>query len=214
MTSIARRPAGRLRPAAGIVLMAILVAACSGSSTPAPAGTAAPSTAARATTPGSVASPAATPAGTGGPSGTFVVGPFRLTPGPDLCSLLKPDDFTAAGVTGAGTPTRNNPDPNDFFCVYAGKSSATGGIEFDAFISDPLPADDTTMSMNGFGNVDVTAEVGGADKALYNDDPVPTIGVRSGNFVFLIGYPASATARAAAPALATLVLARATAMGH
>lgn len=215
MTSLVRRPAGRMRPAAGIVLMAIIVAACSGSSTPGPAGTAAPPPTAHPASPvGGSAPPAATPGSSGAPAGTFVVGTFRLTPGPDLCSLLKADDFTAAGVAGAGTPSKNNPDPSDFYCVYAGKSSATGGIEFDAFIWDQLPTDDVSMGQNGFGNVDVTAEVTGADKALYNDYPVPTIGVRSGNFDFLIGFPASPTARAAASALATLVLARATALGH
>ena len=214
MNSNHSRTARPMRPLAGILLLAILAAACGGSSTPVPAGTASAPPTVHAASPVGGSAPPATPGSAGGPSGTFVVGPFRLTTGPDLCALLTPADFTAAGIPGASAPTKNNPDPSDFSCVYAGKSSATGGIEFDAFISDPLPTDDTGMGLNGFGNVDVTAAIAGADKALYNTDPVPTIGVRSGNFVFLIGFPASPTAQAAATALATLVLTRAAALAH
>jgi hypothetical protein len=55
-----------------------------------------------------------------------------------MCGLLGPADFAAVGVTGTGTPTRNSDAPTDAYCVYSGISSATGGIEFDAFFGDPV----------------------------------------------------------------------------
>ena len=62
--------------------------------------------------------------------------------GPDYCYLLTPADLTAAGVPGVGELNTNEYD-NSFYCVYAGDSAATGGIELDAYIiDDPTTLDD------------------------------------------------------------------------
>ncbi len=64
------------------------------------------------------------------------------SPGPlaspgELAALLGPDDFTAVGVTGAGAPSfDSNGEPGSVYAVYAGLSSASGGIEVDVV---PVP---------------------------------------------------------------------------
>jgi hypothetical protein len=211
MTSHPFRTTTTRRATMGAFLMAVLVAACSGTGTPAPGTSREPV----ATSGGPAAASATSPAGgsvaTAAASAPDAVGSLRVTAGPDLCTLLSPADFTAAGVAGAGPPSKNSSDPTGFYCVYAGKSSATGGIEFDIFVWDMPPTDDD-MTVPGV-YPEVTADVPGADRARYQADP-PLIGVRSGNLVFNIGFPTSPTAQASAIALAKLVLSRAAALPH
>ena len=57
-----------------------------------------------------------------------------------LCSVLTPADFAAAGIPGAGEP-EVNADEFGAYCVYAGESGASGGIELDVF-----PHADTTAA--------------------------------------------------------------------
>ena len=84
------------------------------------------------------ASSGASPAAGGGASaaagGAPAVGGAvgaAVAAGDDLCKLLGPGDFANVGVSGAAGPTENNQPPSAYYCVYRGKSSATGGIEFD-----------------------------------------------------------------------------------
>src|SRR5688572_18270537 len=67
------------------------------------------------------------------------------------CSLLSPADFTTAGIAGAAEPT-DNADETGHYCVYAGTSGATGGIEFDVFPHDDVAsAADTYQTATGEG---------------------------------------------------------------
>ena len=180
---------------------AILVAACSSGGTPAPA--TAPASAPSASAIASAAASLPAPAGK-----------VHITPGPDLCTLLGAADFTAAGVSGAGSVSKNSPDTSDFYCVYAGKSGATGGIEFDAVVADSATIDDTFKTVSeemGVVLTDVTSSVPGADKALLATAP-PVIVVRSGNLVFDISFPSSPTASGQLATLAALVIQRAAAL--
>ena len=64
---------------------------------------------------------------------TLLVAAIAPKSGAAMCALT-PADFQAAGVAGAGKPTANVQDAGaGAYCVYAGKSSATGGIELDVF---------------------------------------------------------------------------------
>ena len=138
--------------------------------------------------------------------------------GDDLCGLLGPGDFDAAGVKGARPPETNNSPPTDYFCVYAGKSSYMGGIEFDAFL-----ADSTRDASRTFKTVtEETADRDGVDRAkLLGVDqallslkapgetgPVASLSVRKGKFVFVISFPSSAQAEAQLLALARTALQR------
>ncbi len=199
-------------------LVAGLLAACSGGATPGPASPApAAATPAAASPSSGGTSTGATPAG-GGPAGGAV------QPGGNLCELLGAGDFSAAGVPGAGSPTRNvttNDVEQAEYCVYAGVSAAGGGIELDAFVLKTPAA-----ASGNFGDVgmyvldpsEVTAL--GADKAgFYADqignDPKTTFDemrVLKGRLWFDIGIPSSPQSKDRLLALAKLVLARATAL--
>ncbi len=155
----------------------------------------------------------------GGPTGAPVAA------GGDLCKLLGPGDFAGAGVSGAGGPTENN-SPPDYFCVYRGKSSATGGIEFDAFVFDTV-ADAHGSQQDVFGEFDPSDDqavrIAGADEASLSlppsgsSDPA-VIGVRKGKLTFAIGVgipPAEAAKTGEAlKTLAALVVARASTIGN
>ena len=54
--------------------------------------------------------------------------------GAALCTALTPADFKSVGVANADKPKPNVSDGGaSAYCVYGGKSSATGGIELDVF---------------------------------------------------------------------------------
>lgn len=138
--------------------------------------------------------------------------------GDDLCRLLSPGDFVSAGVKGARAPTTNNSPPTDYYCVYAGKSSYTGGIEFDAFLAKS--ARDAARIFKTVGKETASrdaldrAQAIGADEALLSlqapgdPGPVATLSVRKGTLVFVIGFPSSAQAEGQLIALANTVLKR------
>jgi hypothetical protein len=138
--------------------------------------------------------------------------------GDDLCGMLGPRDFDAAGVKGARPPSSNNNPPTDYYCVYAGKSSYMGGIEFDAFL-----ADSTRDASRTFKTVtEETADRDGVDRATLlgvdqallslkapgETGPVASLSVRKGKFVFVISFPSSAQAEAQLLALARTALQR------
>ena len=197
-----------LRRSSGLVLVLILLAACGGSSTPAP--TSAPTSAANATpAPTGAASPLTGGGLNGGP----------VAAGADLCGLLGPGDFAAAGVSGAGKATENNQDPSNVYCVYAGKSSGTGGIEFDAFLAGSTADSQASYTSVSGPMLDFAGEgkaaFPDADGAVVrNDIPGPYAGIAiwKGKLVFDIGIPSTATSKAQLIALAKLVLQRAAAL--
>jgi hypothetical protein len=169
---------------------------------------------------GSGGASSAAPVAGGGALGTAV------QPGDDLCKLLGPGDFTAAGVPGAGGPSENNQPPEAYYCVYRGASSATGGIEMDVFLAaDAAEAEATFPDLFGeFDSSDDTpVTVPGADEAQLSlppegsDDPA-LIGVRKGPLTIGIGVGSVEAGKAQQvgeqlKALAALAVARATAIG-
>ena len=115
--------------------------------------------------------------------------------GPNYCYLLTPADLSDAGVPNVGQLSTNEYD-NNFYCVYAGKSAATGGIELDAFIiSDPTTLDENYGYIDpGATADDVKASVPGADKARLaslssGGADFGTIAVQSGNLIFGLSIP-------------------------
>ena len=141
-------------------------------------------------------------------------------PSPDkLAALLGPDDFTAVGVVGAGMPTVNG-ESGSAYVVYAGNSSAGGGIEVDVFVLD-TPEDAAAMVYDPglFALDDATKQRMGADRATFigatatNDgtSTYDTIWVQQGRLVADIGIPTTATSRDQLLALGKLVLDRSTA---
>lgn len=178
-----------------------LVTACGGASAP----SAAPGTPAA-----SGAVPSAAPGSTGG-------GPVggTVAPGGQLCGLLGPGDFAAQGIPGAGAPSLNGGGTTEAYCVYAGKSSGTGGIEFDAWVGADAASTYATVIGSSATNQDARARVPGADAAaidLNGEAGSVTISVQAGQLVFDIGFPKSANAEAQLLALAGLVLERASAL--
>ena len=189
----------------------VLLAGCSGGggSTPAP-----PSAPTQAPPGAATASPvaSATPASVG--SGGDIGGPVAA--GDDLCGLLGPGDFAAVGVSGTSKAKENNADPSDVYCVYAGTSAGTGGVEFDAFLAgstaDSKPSyDSASAPMLDFAG-DGKAAFPDADGArIRNDIPGPYAGIAiwKGKLVFDIGIPTTDTSKDQLIALAKLVLQRA-----
>jgi hypothetical protein len=133
---------------------------------------------------------------------------------PDLCGLLSPADFQSAGVAAAKPPTRNGTG-NDAYCVYAGKSSATGGIELDVFVTpDANEAKAVYAEVRGAPSKAVSIE--GADQAEVSQVPGPpaftAITVRKGKLVFGLGIPATTKSQEQVVALARLALQRGSAL--
>lgn len=137
----------------------------------------------------------------------------------DLAKALGPGDFAAAGISGARTGNVNSTEPGSVYVVYAGKSSATGGIEYDAFVSGTESDAQGTYATVMEGMLDSTSmgkrDLPTADDAAMRlDNPIDSggtyasVAVRKGLLVFDIGIPSTATAEAQLTALATFVLAR------
>ena len=190
-----------------LALVVLVVAACSSASGPAP--TSGGTTGAGG---GSSAAPAATStpaAGGGGATGGTVAA------GDDLCKLLGPGDFAAVGVSGTGAPTENNQDNSNVYCVYAGKSAGTGGVEFDAFLAGTKSDSEATFNsvaapMLDFEGVGKAAfpDADGAKLRTDIPDGYAGIAIWKGKLAFDIGIPTTDQAKDQLIALAKLVLQR------
>ena len=132
--------------------------------------------------------------------------------------VLTADDFKAAGVAGAGTPNANVSDGGaSAYCVYSGKSSATGGIELDVFTSesaaDARGAEETAAGESG-GSGLKPMKLDGADGARWMPDAssggpaYALLVVRRDRLVFVLGVPKHKDAEAQLRKLGALVLAR------
>lgn len=138
--------------------------------------------------------------------------------GAQMCALTPPD-FQAAAVAGAAKPTANVQDGGaSVYCVYAGKSAATGGIELDVFYPAGATATDvkdTYETAIGEGSSTLKPlRLTGADEARWSPNAKSggpafvTVAVRRSNLVFTLGIPASKDAEAQLTRLATEVLQR------
>ena len=200
----------RQRLAAALLLVAIAGGCSSGDASSAPSAALTP--AQTATSVASQTSGNATPSASTGAAnlGDLSLG-GSIAKGGDLCGLLGPGDFAAAGVSGATVPVENFDDSGNYYCVYAGDSGATGGIEFDAFVGDPAGAYQEMAASAGILNANATGALPGADKAgtvLNGPSGMAGIAACKGQFCFDIDIPTSSGARAQLLAMAGLVLQR------
>jgi len=122
-------------------------------------------------------------------------------------------------VDGTSGPTENNLDDSDVYCVFAGTSAATGGVEFDAFLAQS-PGDAQATYQTMIGELGGDPEAGkAAGAAAFPDadgativadaDGGAVIAIWQGPLVFDIGIPQGDQATAKLTALAALVLERA-----
>jgi hypothetical protein len=139
--------------------------------------------------------------------------------GAAMCGALTPADFQSAGIANAVKPSANVSDAGaSAYCVYAGKSAATGGIELDVF----NPAGTTVADAKGTFKTAIDESssamkpiaIAGADEAQWSPaaksggPPFATITVRRGMLVFSLSVSASANAQSQLTKLAALALQR------
>jgi hypothetical protein len=189
------------RHLAAAFLLAGVVGACSSSGATSTPISAAPSTGGGVATAG---------AGSGGSGAAGALG-GTIGRGGSFCGLLGPGDFAAVGVAGARTPTKNSDDVTDAYCVYSGVSGATGGIEFDIFLTDAAGAYQQIKANGGITADDATADLPGVNAAGIQLDGLAhmaDIGVLKGTIAFDIDVPTNPNARTQLIALAKLVLQR------
>ena len=199
-----------MRRAVVLPLITAIVAACSGGGGTGAGASSAAGGGSSTATPATASQPPGPAAGGGGATG----GPVAA--GADLCGLLGPGDFAAVGVAGTGKPSENNPDANNAYCVYAGKSAGTGGVEFDAFLADTsadsqASFDAASAPMLDFEGVAKAAFPDADGAKLRTDIPGGYAGIAiwKGKLVFDIGIPTTDQAKDQLIALAKLVLGRA-----
>jgi hypothetical protein len=183
--------------APAFLVLAFAVAACGGGGAAGPTGTSGTTAEAPGTTgPGT--------AGTG------------LASADELCALLNADDWGQLNYVTAAQPSIESDGPGSAYCVYAGESGASGGLELDAFAHQAeAAAEETFDTIAGAMDDGQDAALPGADESLIqteivagDDDPFGAIVVRSGRFTFSISGPAGEDAEAQLPVLAETVLQR------
>ncbi len=178
------------------VVATLLVAACGGAS------------------PGPTTAPVLPTAVAGQPTGGAVTDPD------ELCGLLGPGDFEAVGISGAGEPSVTSDGPGSAYCVYAGESGATGGIELDVFVDDdPAAAEDTFGVILTETTADpVRLDIPGSDEAVGWDgaagsaDDYAAAVVRAGKLVVTIAAPGGTGMAKKLGGLVGVVLGRASAL--
>jgi hypothetical protein len=138
--------------------------------------------------------------------------------GAAMCALT-PADFQSVGIANVSKPSANVQDAGaSVYCVYAGKSSATGGIELDVFnpagtsVPDAKETFRTAIAEGTSGLLPI--KIPGADEALWSaatksgGPAFASIAVRRGTLVFVLGLPTSTTAQTQLTKLVALVLER------
>ena len=152
------------------------------------------------------------------PAVVLGAGPIPASAGAAMCALT-PADFHGVGVSAAAKPTANVQDGGaSVYCVYAGKSSATGGIELDVFNPAGASVADAKETMRfaiGEGTAGLKPiALAGADEAQWSaattsgGPAFAALAVRRGTLVFVLGIPANANAQAQLMQLAAMVLQR------
>ena len=129
----------------------------------------------------------------------------------DLCELLRPEDFAAAGVDGAAEPEATTDGTGASYCVYAGESGATGGIELDVFPNaDEASARETFETAVGEGPAGKPAGTGSfSDSSFAIEDEVAYLTVRQGLLVLSLAAPNDINTEAGLAMLAQLAIQRA-----
>ena len=129
----------------------------------------------------------------------------------DLCELLRPEDFAAAGVDGAGEPEATTDGTGSSYCVYAGESGATGGIELDVFPNpDEASAKETFATATGEGPAGKPASTGSFSESSFAiDGEVAYLTVRQGLLVLSLAAPNDMNTETGLAMLAQLAIERA-----
>jgi hypothetical protein len=137
--------------------------------------------------------------------------------GATMCALT-PADFQSVGLASTAKPSANVQDAGaSVYCVYAGKSAATGGVELDVFNpAGPSAADAKETFQTAIGETSglKPITIAGADEAQWSaatrsgGPSFATIAVRRGTLVFTLGIPAGANAQAQLTKLTALLLER------
>lgn len=150
------------------------------------------------------------------PSGLF--SPGGVPTMEQLCALLTPADWTAAGLQDARPPAMDDDGPGtgSAYCVYNGRSGAMGGLELDVFVGPTLGDAQLTYAQILESIPSPTSpNVSGVDEAVVNANIEPGFGailVRAGRLVVTITLPTSPVANDQLVSLVNLVLSRARAL--
>lgn len=150
------------------------------------------------------------------PSGLFSPGVVPTME--QLCALLTPADWTAAGLQDAGPPEMDDDGPGtgSAYCVYNGLAGAMGGLELDVFVGSTLGDAQLTYAQILESIPDPRApNLSGVDEAAINTNIEPGFGailVRAGRLVVTITLPTTGAANDQLISLASLVLSRALAL--
>ncbi len=162
--------------------------------------------------------------------GTFLLIGFALTAagaapiakgsGAQMCVLTQ-HDFQAFGTIVESKPTVNLDDNGaSAYCVYRGKSGATGGVELDVFYPAGSNADEIANTWKATLGSDPGAqyapeEVPGADESVYSLSvpqpghfPFAANAVRRGDLIFTISLPSGPLAKTELLKLSQTVLSR------
>jgi hypothetical protein len=139
--------------------------------------------------------------------------------GAAMCGGLSIADFQSVGIQTVSLPKANVQDNGaSAYCVYAGKSSATGGLELDVFYpagANPTEVKATEETAIGESSSVLKAiQIAGTDDARWSPNavsggpPFATITVQRANLVFVLGIPAGKNAQAQLLKLTDIVLKR------
>src|SRR5688500_4439530 len=135
-----------------------------------------------------------------------------------LCALLTPADWTAAGLQDAGPPEmdEDGPGTGSAYCIYNGRPVASGGLELDVFVAPTLGDAQLTYGQILQSIPDPTApNLSGVDEAAINTNIEPGFGailVRAEKLVLTITLPTTPAAEDQLISLANLVVSRARAL--
>lgn len=146
--------------------------------------------------------------------------PVAKSTGAKMCVLTQ-SDFRAAGLTVNAQPSAEiEQDGASAYCVYRGKSGATGGVELDVFYpagASPAEVEQTFQTvLNSDPGAGYQPEgVRGADRSMFSltipqngHAPFAANAVQRGALVFAISLPAAPQAKAQLQRLSQIVLGR------
>jgi hypothetical protein len=153
-------------------------------------------------------------------AGTATAASPGRSAGPDLC-VLTPADFRTFGTIVESKPQVNvEQNGENVYCVYRGKSGATGGVELDVFYPAGANAADVKQTFKTVLGSDPGARylpegVPGADESVYSlsvpqpgSFPFAANAVRRGDLVFSISLPSSPLSKTELLQLSAIVLNR------
>lgn len=149
------------------------------------------------------------------PAASGLFSPGVVPTAEQLCQLLTPADWTAAGLAGAAAPEIDDDGAGtgSAYCTYGGLSGATGGLELDVFVGPTVDDARITYAQIRESIPSPSApNLSGVDEAVINANIEPGFGailVRAGKLVVTITLPTSEATADQLTSLTNLVLSRA-----